>query len=199
MPSGGDVRITLTQEGYPVQDFNVNVGNSQSTVRVVRFSESGQLGCQPDIEVFSSTSAPVDSVALDSSPETNASTFIQSSKGIFFQLRSCTQENDVLTCELLITDEQQQQEMYLYSSYSSNISRAVDTQGNQHVADSVSFGGETGNSYVRQNLPQGIGLKASIVFDEQIQDNRLALVEVTAKTSEQGYFSVQFRDVPISK
>ena len=192
IPNEGDVRVTLTKEGYPVQDLNINVENSPSTVRVVRFSESGQ----PEVAELASSS----SGASTSSEVLPTTAFVQSSRGIFFQLKSCVQENDVLTCELLITDKQEQRQMYLYSSSgSTSTSRAIDTQGNQYVADRVEFGGASGRSYVSQNLAKDIGLKAFLVFDEQIEDERLALLEVRAKTSDQGYFSVEFRDVPISR
>ena len=192
LPNEGDVRVTLTKDGYPVQDLNINIENSPSTVRVVRFNNSGQ----PDVAELESSS-PGNSTQLEVAPTT---AFIQSSRGIFFQLKGCGQENDVLICELLITDQQEQRQMHLYSSYGSNAtSRVIDTQGNQHVADSVEFGGESGTRYVSQNLAKDIGLKAFIAFDEQIEDENLALVEIMAKTSDQGYFSIEFRDVPISR
>jgi hypothetical protein len=54
IPSKGDVRVNLSKQGYPVQDFTINLENSQSTVRVIRFSQSGQ----PNVEQVSSLPQP---------------------------------------------------------------------------------------------------------------------------------------------
>ncbi|WP_404790497.1 LCCL domain-containing protein [Altericista sp. CCNU0014] len=40
--SRGDVRVNLSKSGYPTQDFFVNLANDQNTVRLIRFSQSGQ-------------------------------------------------------------------------------------------------------------------------------------------------------------
>jgi hypothetical protein len=40
--SKGDVRVNLSKSGYPVQDFLINLANDQKTVRLIRFSKSGQ-------------------------------------------------------------------------------------------------------------------------------------------------------------
>jgi len=196
IPNEGDVRVTLTKDGYPVQDLNINIANSPSTVRVIRFSESGQ----PDVAELESGSSGNSSETSAASGDVPTTAFVQSSRGIYFQLKGCRQENDVLTCELLVTDKQEGRQMYLYSSYnSSSTSRIIDTQGNQYVADTVEFGGESGRSYVSQNLAKDIGLKAFVIFNDQIEDEQLALVEFKAKTSDQGYFSMEFRDVPVSR
>jgi hypothetical protein len=38
----GEVRVNLSIEGYPIQDFNINLANDQNTVRIIRFAKSGQ-------------------------------------------------------------------------------------------------------------------------------------------------------------
>jgi hypothetical protein len=40
--SRGDVRVNLSKLGYPIQDFFINLANDQKTVRLIRFSKSGQ-------------------------------------------------------------------------------------------------------------------------------------------------------------
>lgn len=194
IPSEGDVRVNLTKDGYPSQDFNLNVENSPSTVRIVRFSESGQ----PDIEELATTVGSPSETVNSNAPV--VATQIQSSRGIYFQLRGCQQESDVLTCELLTTDKDSERALTIYASSGSRTSRIIDLQGNQYLPSSVNFGGAGNRGYIKQNLVQDIPLKASLVFDDiQIEDNQLALLEVVGYTQDQSYFSVQFRDVDLLK
>lgn len=76
IPSRGDVRVNLSKQGYPVQDFTINLENSQSTVRVIRFSQSGQ----PSVEqVASLPQSPTPS--LSPSPNPASSIPLPSSAG----------------------------------------------------------------------------------------------------------------------
>lgn len=38
----GDVRVVLSKDGYPTQDFYINLENDQNTVRIVRLASSGK-------------------------------------------------------------------------------------------------------------------------------------------------------------
>jgi Pentapeptide repeats (8 copies) len=68
IPSKGDVQIILTKEGYPTQDFTIDLQNDQSKTRTVRFAPSGT----PAVTALSSGTppSPVPSQAL---PESNSS------------------------------------------------------------------------------------------------------------------------------
>jgi hypothetical protein len=68
IPSKGDVQIILTKEGYPTQDFTIDLQNDQSRTRTIRFAPSGT----PAVTALSSGTppSPVPSQAL---PESNSS------------------------------------------------------------------------------------------------------------------------------
>ncbi len=68
IPSVGDVRVNLSKSGYPVQDFVINLGTDQSTVRIIRFSQSGNPVVEPVASLPLSTSSPSPVSSLDPSP-----------------------------------------------------------------------------------------------------------------------------------
>jgi hypothetical protein len=65
IPSKGDVRVNLSKSGYPVQDFTVNLENDQSTVRIVRFSQSGQPNVQPVVSLPQQTTSPSPQITIE--------------------------------------------------------------------------------------------------------------------------------------
>lgn len=42
IPSKGDVAINLSKEGYPTQNFTINLENEQSTNRIIRLKKDGK-------------------------------------------------------------------------------------------------------------------------------------------------------------
>jgi hypothetical protein len=56
LPSNGDVRVSLIKEGYPAQDFTLNVQNEQDTVRIIRFTSSGTPDVQQVASAFTAQS-----------------------------------------------------------------------------------------------------------------------------------------------
>lgn len=71
--SKGDVLVNLSKSGYPIQNFNINLGIDQSTVRRIRLTKSGQ----PEVSSFP-TIPPVSVIApsptVTSSPSISQST-----------------------------------------------------------------------------------------------------------------------------
>jgi hypothetical protein len=47
IPSEGDVRINLSKEGYPTQNFTINLENEQSTNRIIRLKKDGKPDVKP--------------------------------------------------------------------------------------------------------------------------------------------------------
>lgn len=203
IPSRGDVRVNLNKAGYPVQEFIINLENTQPPVRSIRFSQSGQ----PKVEQAPSTPvpaapvpSPIPTTSPTPTPPTNSPTTTSTDlhEGILFQLKGCRKDNKTLKCEFLVTDQKQDRTLYMYTR-SINSSRIIDPQGNQYVAKSVNFGGSEHSTYVYQNLVQGIGLKAFITFEKvPIQTNQLDLFEVSARIQSQGFFTIKFLKIPVS-
>jgi Pentapeptide repeats (8 copies) len=68
VPSRGDVQIILTKEGYPTQNFTIDLQNDQSKTRTIRFTPSGT----PAVMALSS-GTPASSVPSQAPPESNSS------------------------------------------------------------------------------------------------------------------------------
>lgn len=64
IPSQGDVRVILTKEGYPTQDFNINLKNEQPTTRIIRFTASGK----PIVASSPSTTSTADITSTPPNP-----------------------------------------------------------------------------------------------------------------------------------
>ncbi len=130
---------------------------------------------------------------------------IEAAEGFSFQLNSCVQEEMNVVCEVLATDSEQSRKLGIYASHIGASSLIVDTSGNQYEADSVIFGGKETAFWTSQKMTQGVGVKAQFIFeDAQLQSDQLALFSVGANFPLDGplkqlkYFSVPFRDVPLS-
>ncbi|NJM96100.1 MAG: hypothetical protein HC800_01765 [Phormidesmis sp. RL_2_1] len=192
----GEVRINLSLEGYPAQDFNLNVNTEPSKVRVVRLSESGQ----PDVQL--KDSSELNQSGQPSPHELSPPTEILSDlkKGILFELESCAQEDDTLTCDVLLTDQRDNRELTVYVNNRHAKSRVIDVNATQTVPHHVYFGDRESRGYVTQPLVQDIPLKASLVFDKiQVQEDTVSLVEIGVYTQDDQFFSAQFKDVPITR
>lgn len=205
IPSEGDVRVNLSKEGYPVQDFYINLENSQSTVRTIRFSQSGKPEVTPEVldpDLDSGSTGTLSSPVQPSPPQSESSEATKIINGISFNLRGCGNKNEELICEFSVSNEEEDGEMYIYANNSSYFSRIVNLEGNQYPAKSIDFAGDKEGRSSSQNLVQGIPLKVALTFEPSSSTNRLnklALLEVSAWTRSQQYFTVQFRDVLVSE
>jgi hypothetical protein len=135
-------------------------------------------------------------VAQSGSPRSSEAQLTRSNEGIFFELKGCRKESSTVKCEFLITDQTESRQLAIYARRKSKI---IDTQGNEYLVERIRFGSSAANGTVTQSLPQSIGLKAFITFENvPNQVNQLALVEISAYTKRQGPFIIQFRDIPVS-
>jgi hypothetical protein len=72
--SRGDVRVSLSKSGYPVQDFLINLANDQNTVRLIRFSRSGQPIVTPKSTIPPTPSiSPSPTSTIPPTPSTSSS------------------------------------------------------------------------------------------------------------------------------
>ncbi len=74
----GDVRVNLSISGYPAQDFNINLANDQNTVRIIRFTKSGQseVSSLPALPpVVAPTPSPTTSPIKQTNPQPSLLTY----------------------------------------------------------------------------------------------------------------------------
>lgn len=146
----------------------------------------------------SQPSQPVQPNANEVAPHTKTLNDLE--KGVLFELESCAQEDDTLTCDIQLTDQRDNRELTVYVNNKHAKSRVIDVNAAQMVPHHIYFGDRESRGYVTQPLVQGIPLKASLVFDEiQIQENTVSLVEIGVYTQDDKFFSAQFMDVPVTR
>lgn len=195
IPSEGDVRVNLSKDGYPVQDFYINLENSQSTVRTIKLSQSGKPEVSKTELDSESTETPPDSI---SPIETTEATKI--SDGISFALRGCQNKNEKLICQFSVSNQEEDRSLSIYADYSSRSSRIIDFDGNQYLAKSIDFAGDRKKRSSSQNVVQDIPLKVILTFEPSSSKlDQLALFEISVWTQSQQYFTVQFRDISVSE
>jgi hypothetical protein len=189
--SEGDVHVNLSKQGYPSQDFNINLKNDQNTVRTIRFSKSGQP------EVSSRPTNP--SVAVPTSSPSVSS--IQSS-GQRFNLESatldlvdCQKSGRFVKCIFNLVSQIDQNVTFGYCGSDSR-TRTI-FEGKQYLATSIDFGGKSGTCNVRNTIIQGVPLKVEMLFDELPSTaNILSALEVSIR-SKSIWEVAQFKEVSI--
>lgn len=112
-------------------------------------------------------------------------------KRFSFELKECNKLGDRITCEVLITNNDQDRSLYLRDSI-----RIIDDSGNELTASKIKFG--AGSPY-DVNLATNIPVKASFVFEPVGSEvTHLALLEIYFQDSAFGdQYSAQLRDVTL--
>ena len=115
-------------------------------------------------------------------------------EGFVFQFLGCETAplSDVpLTCEFLIENSQEEEKIFgLYSDYSSNPTRVIDSSGNEIVATSVQVGSSDPGSSIP--FPSGVPIKATVTFGEA-PDGIIKLLDIGCFIYQYGGFDVEFR------
>ena len=122
-------------------------------------------------------------------------------EGYSFELIQCKLSGSRLTCELLITNTEQDRELLLSIPMESPNSRIVDGEGNEYIAKQFQLGNNKGY-HARTKLVTGIPTKVNIIFEDVSQQaNKLSLLEIGGCTTGNYYkqFTTQMRDIPIIK
>jgi hypothetical protein len=169
IPSRGDVRVNLSKPGHPIQDFTINLANEQDTVRIIRFTQSGQPEVQPVSSLPPSPTPdpspiPPSSVIPKPIPSpTSSSSSSQEQEGFLFQLVDCDKRSDQLfVCDLEIKNLQENSRELTLST---NGSRIIDSEGNEIPSVEARLGSRTGWSDARAVFPSNISINCSISFN----------------------------------
>lgn len=129
-------------------------------------------------------------------------------KQFAFELKSCKASGETVVCEFLVTNMDQDRGLYLRTvSPFSAPSRFFDSDGNVYQADSVRAGNQVNSQEVHISLVSGVPALGSLRFPKVPSGiSRITLLEIAAFQNERvrdeyqyGGFTVQFRDVPITR
>lgn len=190
IPSQGDVRVTLSKEGYPTQDFTINLTSDQSTTRTIRLNQIGQ----PKV-----SSPPQPPLTTTASPTTISRSQVlqtQQKAGFLFALQGCQRQDELVVCSFLVTNKEDDRLLKLMNS-----NRIIDEYSNQFIDIYRSLGSNKSDyNYVSEILVRDVPLKGSVTFKKvSSQLNRLLLLELsTYDENSDKEMRIQFRNVSIS-
>ncbi len=116
-----------------------------------------------------------------------------------FELIKCDMSSGGrVTCDLLITNNDQDKEFAIYTGES----RIFDDFGNEYVPSKGELANKQvgSNSYARSLLISGVSTKGNLTFKNVTQEARgISLLEVGCWEQESGNFKIKFRNIPFSK
>lgn len=123
-------------------------------------------------------------------------------KGFIFRLEECKMSGTSVSCKILITNNENDRNLSIYTKSYSGSSRIFDDSGNEYTATQVQIGNQFGSAATAM-LVSGIPIKAQLNFEKVLQQaSTLTLLEINCyhtDLSALNSFGVQFRDIPITK
>jgi hypothetical protein len=115
-----------------------------------------------------------------------------------FKLISWQKKGDGIVFDLIITSEQDSG-LKLFGKYYDKITRVFDDFGNEYFASKVQLGYFASSRDVDNTLVAEVPMKVIVSFDNILANTKnLTLLEIKCYANGK-YFSVQFRNIPISK
>lgn len=113
-----------------------------------------------------------------------------------FELIDCQLFGTRITCNLLVTNNDQDRELEIRGSYyAGGKTRLIDQRGNEYDVAKVQLGSHNRKEGASANLVTGVPFKLSLVFDGMPQDmTTISLLDISVE----GTGSVQFRNIPLT-
>jgi len=135
----------------------------------------------------------------NSTPSSNSKVDV---KNFTFEIIQCKLSGTTLTCDLFITNNDQDRELVLGAKgndFSRNVkSRIFDDSANEYGAIKCHLGEKANAGEVTNSLVSGIPIKANLVFDNVSPETRLlTLLEIGFYAGDR--FKAQLRNIPIIK
>ena len=134
-------------------------------------------------------------------PQKGSTTIQEVNAGGFnFKLIDWQKKGDGLVFELLVTSEEDS-ELALYPNHNNDFrTRVFDDYGNEYNSNKIQLGNFYSTKYQFSNkIVAGVPMKAVITFDNfSPQTKIITLLEISCQANNK-YFSVQLRNIPISK
>lgn len=128
--------------------------------------------------------------------------------GFQFQLNDCQRQIRVVTCNLLITNEQRDRQLYMFAEtpYVGDRKSRAFASGNELIASQVSIGDNArSHREINAPMPQDIGVASTISFSN-VPENISVLDRIVLKFELQRpsynldhIFDIRFDNVPISE
>jgi TolB-like protein len=153
---------------------------------------------------------PVESATSEPKVSVKPVSLRQEAEGFSFELKRCTHMGGLVTCDLLVTNNGDDQTLSIIAntprggSYGppDGNSRLISDDGGEYLATEVSFGKDEGER-AESSLASGVPVKGKMIFTVSSEIQKAALLEIrariTGKTKDTGVppasFAIKFRDV----
>ncbi|MEO0968918.1 MAG: hypothetical protein AAFX80_11425 [Cyanobacteria bacterium J06639_18] len=119
---------------------------------------------------------------------------IEGYKGV---VKSCSRDDEFVTCDVLITSTKKDKELKLFVwPRFGNLpdTRIIDLDGNEYIANSIKYGVRESSNSLRVDLVQGVPQKIVVNFTKvPVEVNKIAVMELNGLL-----VKFQFRDFAIS-
>jgi len=166
----GNVSVTLSKSGYPVQNFIINLENPQPLVRIIRFSPSGKP------EVIASTTLPSPPPSSSPSPSPSASPspslspslspsdIVKVDGNVTWEFKKCVRKQATASCSFLLTTTGER------INYNLNLgnTKMTDRRGHEYFVDKATFADINSNisntTELRHEMQNGATYDVSIDF-----------------------------------
>ena len=114
-----------------------------------------------------------------------------------FELEQCKRSGKNVTCDLLITNNDEDRELVIYNRNYETYCRIFDDFGNEYGAFEVQIGKEKGN-HPEILLVSSVPTRATLYFDKvSPKANKITLLELGCQADK--HFRAQLRNIPITK
>jgi curli biogenesis system outer membrane secretion channel CsgG len=120
-------------------------------------------------------------------------------KGITFELKQCRKAGGAITCDLLLTSNDRERELWLSTYESTGPSSLFDDAGNEAAVAYVRLGNKDGEQ-VHSTLVAGVAVKAMLRFEGiSPQAEKIALLKIKGFIAGGPRVEAEFRNIPIGK
>jgi TolB-like protein len=145
------------------------------------------------------TSNPESSAGLQKAAREQPKVLTADAKGLTFELQECKVSGSAVICDLFITSNDRDRDLWLSTYELTDPSRLFDDSGNQFMAARVRLGNRVGEQ-VNAVLVAGVRMKATLRFEGiSPQARGISLLKVKGTIADGGFVSVDFRGVKLAR
>jgi hypothetical protein len=207
VPSKGDVKVVLSKQGYPTQNFTINLENNQDTIRTIKLSQSGQpnviavasLPASP-IPSDSPSPTPFSSASPTPSPDPSPPTTVQVDGNVTWELKSCIRQQKNVSCAFVINTAK---EINGYDFALSSYTKITDYKGREYYPSKGRFVSSTAEAgaWIARDIQKYNDLKKGPTYDVTIdfdfKDAPASVSEVNSLIIYRSHSQIRFDGVPI--
>lgn len=207
IPKSEYVKIYLSKVGFQSKNFQIpiEIKDRNLTYYMTEVSSPSSnikesLPSPLQKEIPSSSSQQQDLKATAEVAKTDNS-FSQQAKGFQFDLQTCSQNDDSITCIMKITSLEKDTILVMYGASANAPSRIIDDSGNEYIAKFAQIGSKKSPFFAKSELIKNIPTNAIISFSEiPSKINKIAVFEINFSGQEyQKTFKMQYTNISVSK